>query len=213
MPKVKKKRRTERVPRASVPGERPVCSATSDEGTDGGPSPFKEIRHPKKRAYVAALALTGNRTRAAELTGVERTTPYTRQWKEDEELQEAVRRAKEMAADRIEDELYRRGVEGVEKPTGWYKGKLGGYVKEYDTTAAIFLLKGLRPEKYADHQVTKTTRLNVHVDLKSLPDAVIDKLANGADYQTTVAQWIAELRETGQEVPAGLLDSGEDRSG
>jgi hypothetical protein len=196
-----------------VPEETPVPSPTSNEGADGEPSLFKEIRHPKKRAYVTALALTGNRTRAAELAGVERTTPYTRQWKEDEELQEAVRRAKEMAADRIEDELYRRGVEGVEKPTGWYKGKQGGYVKEYDTTAAIFLLKGLRPEKYADHQVAKTTRLNVNVDLKALPDQVIDKLANGADYYSTVAAWIAELREAGQPVPAGLLDSGEDGSG
>lgn len=148
--------------------------------------------------------------RACELAGIHRTTPYTDQWQGDIQLQEAIEQARAIAADRIEQELYRRGVYGFDKPAGWYKGKAGGVVREYDTTAAIFLLKGLKPDRYADHQVTKTTRLNINVDLKALPDSVIDKLASGADYHATVAQWISELRELGQPVPAGILGPGGD---
>ncbi len=56
--------------------------------------------------------------------------------------------AKECAADLIEAEALRRAVHGTVKPTGWYKGVPGGYIREYSDILAIFLLKGLRPEKY-----------------------------------------------------------------
>ncbi len=53
--------------------------------------------------------------------------------------------AKEEVADLLEAEAWRRAVEGVEKPVGWYKGKPGGYVREYSDTLLIFPLRGLRP--------------------------------------------------------------------
>ena len=68
-------------------------------------SPFAHIRHSKKRAYATALAITGMKGRAAELAGVHKSTPNTKQWREDRELQEALRQAEQMVGDLIEDEL------------------------------------------------------------------------------------------------------------
>jgi hypothetical protein len=58
--------------------------------------------------------------------------------------------AKEMAADRLEEEAWRRAVDGVEEPVGFYRGEPGAYVRRYSDTLLIFLLKGLRPEKYRE---------------------------------------------------------------
>ena len=46
-------------------------------------SPFAEICHPKKRAFLAAYAQTGNKSRAAEMAGIVKQTIYTSQWRED----------------------------------------------------------------------------------------------------------------------------------
>ena len=50
-----------------------------------------------------------------------------------------------MAADILEAEAYRRALEGREKPVGWYKGKPGGYVREYSDVLLMSLLKGASP--------------------------------------------------------------------
>lgn len=36
--------------------------------------------------------------------------------------------------------MYRRAVEGVETPVGWYKGNPGAYVREYSDTRLMFRL-------------------------------------------------------------------------
>jgi hypothetical protein len=58
--------------------------------------------------------------------------------------------AKEMAADRLEEEAWRRAVDGVDEPVGFYRGKPSAWVKRYSDTLLIFLLKALRPEKYRE---------------------------------------------------------------
>jgi len=132
------------------------------------PSPFDHIRHPKKRAYLAALSETGHKGRASELAGIDRTTPYTRQWLEDTEFQECVARAETMAADLMEEEARRRAIDGVDEPVGWYRGRAGGTVRRYSDTLLIFLLKGARPDKYRErfeHSGPGGAPLAVHVYL------------------------------------------------
>lgn len=114
-------------------------------------SAFPEIHHPKKRAFLTALVETGgNITRATELAEIDRSTPYSQPWLEDEEFQEALSRAKLMAADHLEAEAVRRAYEGVKEPVGFYQGAPSAYVQKYSDTLLIFLLKGLKPEKYVD---------------------------------------------------------------
>lgn len=49
----------------------------------------------------------------------------------------------------MEDEAFRRAVNGTEKPV--YQGKeLVGHVREYSDTLMIFMLKARRPEKFKD---------------------------------------------------------------
>ncbi len=119
---------------------------------------YNSVRHQKKRAYLLALSFCGNVTLAAKAAGIDRATVYV--WRNgkagrenshgDEAFRSAEAMAKEMAADRLEEEAWRRAVEGVEEPVGFYKGEPGAYVRRYSDTLLIFLLKGLRPEKYRE---------------------------------------------------------------
>ncbi len=52
-----------------------------------GESPFAEICHAKKRAFLAAYAQCGNKSLAAQMAGIVKQTISTRQWREDPEFQ------------------------------------------------------------------------------------------------------------------------------
>lgn len=120
------------------------------------------IRHVKKRAFLAAYAVTGNIASAAQAAGVHRTTHYD--WLEsDERYAVAFGQAHEVALDLLEQEARRRAVVGVREP--YVHG--GKVVTDsngeplirttYSDTLLIFLLNGGRPDKYRyrgtiDHQ-------------------------------------------------------------
>lgn len=122
------------------------------------------------KAFLSALRETGIVRDACEAAGIHRTTAYAsrnvdpefgREW--DEAIQEA--------ADLLEREAVRRARLGVRKPV-IYQGQLCGAwmdaegnvvpegtpgsrlvplsVTEYSDTLLIFLLKGVRPEKYRE---------------------------------------------------------------
>ena len=143
----------------------------------GSDSPFAEIGHPKKRAFLAAYAQTGNKSRAAAMAGIVKQTLYTRQWREDAEFQKALGLAKEMACAVLEDEATRRAVEGVERYTGWYKGKPGGVVREYSDNLLMFRLKALMPDKYRDRVEVRGSIANI--DYEKLPDHLLARIAAG----------------------------------
>lgn len=104
---------------------------------------------PKKRAAAAAYAEVGTVLHACKAAEIDRATFY-RWLKTDPEFAAAVELAREDAADRLEREVVRRAVEGVEEPlvSG---GKMLGTVTRYSDTLLIFALKGLRPQKYRDN--------------------------------------------------------------
>lgn len=120
----------------------------------GKKKPGRVVQHKKarQRRFVSAFLETANVSRACKIAKIGRQTHYD--WlSSDPEYAVAFREAEEHAADILEEEARRRAVEGVEEPTGWYQGSPGGYVRRYSDTLLIFLLKGARPEKYADRQV------------------------------------------------------------
>jgi hypothetical protein len=153
-------------------------------------SPFSEIQHPRKRAFLTAYAHTGNKRLAAKLAGIDRSAIYQPGWRDDRKFEDALARAELMACDILEAEAYRRAVEGVEKPVGWYKGRPGGYVREYSDVLLIFLLKGIRPEKYRDRMELRGAFANLNLDL--LPDAAIERLAKGEHPLSVLASWAAD---------------------
>src|SRR5277367_3403342 len=93
---------------------------------------FPKISHIKKRAFLAAFSRCGSLGQAAKRAGIDRRSHY--HWlKFDPLYDEAFHQAVREAGDALED-------------------KLNEMVHDGNTTAAIFLLKGLRPEKYKDRQ-------------------------------------------------------------
>ena len=70
-----------------------------------GESPFSEIQHPKKRAFLAAYAETGRKGLAAELAGIDRSAIYQPGWRDDPEFEAALERARMMALDVLEAEV------------------------------------------------------------------------------------------------------------
>jgi hypothetical protein len=127
--------------------KRSVASSTPEE------SLFPEITEPKKLAFLVAFFTCGICTRAAKIAHVEvRNHGF---WlHKDPMYAAAFERAKRLANDRLEDEIYRRGVEGVDKPV-FYQGKKVGTVREYSDLLLIFGTKGAMPEKYRERTETR----------------------------------------------------------
>ena len=94
--------------------------------------------HPKKRAFLIAYSRAGNISQACAAVGIGRRTHYD--WlASDTEYEAGFQLAGEYAADALEAEARRRAFEGSD-------------------LLLIFLLKGLRPERYReryDHRVHK----------------------------------------------------------
>ncbi len=101
----------------------------------------------RKRAFLAAYSQCGSLTHAARAAKINRCTHY--RWLKDQEYSAAFGEAREEAADALEMEARRRAVEGIEEPV-FYKGEVCGTIRKYSDTLLIFLLKGVRPEKYRE---------------------------------------------------------------
>ena len=124
---------------------------------------FDALQHPKKRAYLRALARCGEITRAAKAAGIDRTLPwYWRQ--EDPAFTRLEAEARDVGAEVMVAEAYRRAIEGVEEPV-YYQGQQVDRVRKYSDLLLMFLLKGARPQVYRDTAVNVQHSGTVQVDL------------------------------------------------
>ena len=117
----------------------------------------------KETAFLAALAETCNVTRACKAVGVNRNTAYD--WRDrDPEFAKRWDRARAIGADALEDEAMRRAKEGLLEPV-FHQGRAIGTIRKYSDTLTIFLLKGAKPEKYAERsKVEASGSMTVIVD-------------------------------------------------
>lgn len=130
-----------------VPGDVPASAAV--EAMPNG------IRHPKKRAFLAAYCQVGNVSDAAKLAEINRMSHYN--WlQSDERYAELFQQANEIACDHLEAEARRRAISGVEEPV-FYHGEVCGTIRRYSDTLLIFLLKGARPDKFRDNATIRHT--------------------------------------------------------
>ncbi len=104
----------------------------------------------KRRKFIAKLKQTGNISGSAAAISISRRLAYNireqnpkfaRQWDE----------AVEYAADALEQEARRRAVDGVKQPV-FYKGRRVASVRQYSDGLLTTLLKGNKPEKFADRK-------------------------------------------------------------
>ncbi len=112
--------------------------------------------HLKKRTiFLAALRQVGLVVEAARLTKIERHAPYRWARQGDtfaEQFAEARQEGHEVLADRLERCLTERATEGVAE-TVFYQGKKIGEQRRYSDTAAIVMLKSLRPGRFVEQLV------------------------------------------------------------
>lgn len=123
---------------------------------------FPRITHSKKRAFLTHFADHGSVSTAAELSGINRWTHY--HWlKNDSDYQEAFHDAEKSAVSSLEDEARKRAIGGSD-------------------TLLIFLLKGLRPERFSDrHRVT-------HDFAADTDEELIERARNSERIRKLVAQ-------------------------
>lgn len=134
---------------------------SSDEGLDRWDvTPAVEalpngIRHPKKRAFLAAYARTGNVSEAARIAGVNRMSHYN--WlADDERYADVFAHAHDIAIEYLEAVARQRATEGWLEPV-FHKGEVVGHVRKFSDTLLIFLLKGARPETYRENATIRHT--------------------------------------------------------
>jgi hypothetical protein len=107
----------------------------------------------KKAAMLAAYIEHGTVFHACRATSMSRRTHYD--WlQQDPAYASAFEDAKDAVADRLEQEAARRAKEGWPEPV-FYKGEVCGHVHKFSDLLLIFLLKGLRPEKYRERVDTR----------------------------------------------------------
>jgi hypothetical protein len=134
-------------------GQRRTAKKSTKKPAPGKTRPKRKARTPvlsREERFLAALAETGNVVRACLRERVSRSWLYELRSR-DEAFAKRWDEAAQQGADVLEEEAYRRAMEGTSKPV-FYKGKLvRTRVVEYSDTLLIFLLKGARPEKYRDN--------------------------------------------------------------
>lgn len=161
---------TETGSQAGTPSE-PAQSVSSNSAYVAIPPSPARKRKPRRweRAFLIALAQTGNMTAAARASGLSPKHAWAHAQKFPD-FDEAIQEAKRQAADRLEEEAVRRAVEGCPRKKFTSRGEpiqeevtnpdgtpvlVDGqkvyrqYVeREYSDRLLEFLLTGARPEKY-----------------------------------------------------------------
>ena len=102
----------------------------------------------RKNTFLQAVATLGNIKRAADFTGINSANHYN--WmKSDPAYRAAAEIAFEEASDLLENEAYRRGHDGVDKPI-FYQGVQCGVIREYSDSLLTLLLKARKPHVFGD---------------------------------------------------------------
>lgn len=108
--------------------------------------PPVEFTDERKQRYIDVISKVGLKYIAAEAAGVTQAT-VTGHLREDPEFREAVEHRLQEFHDRMEREMYRRGVQGVLEPV-FYQGRVVGTIRRYDSNLLVRLMEANRPEKF-----------------------------------------------------------------
>ena len=109
------------------------------------------LREKNQRRFLRAFDECGSITNATDTVGLSRQAHYN--WmNHDPKYPEQFERAYASFCDRLEGEASRRAMLGYDEPV-FQGGAQVGTKKRYSDSLLIFLLKGSRPDKYADRSI------------------------------------------------------------
>ncbi len=101
-----------------------------------------------KAEFLEALSHTAIVTVSCEVTGLSRRSIYN--WRAaDANFAAAWEESLEQATERLEEEVRRRAVDGVDEPV-FHQGEICGYRRKFSDLLLMFLLKKRKPE-YRDN--------------------------------------------------------------
>lgn len=125
----------------------------------------------RQAAFLAAYEATFNATVSAQTAGVARVQFY--RWRDDDPVfQEALRRMQERMKDRVEQEIFRRAVLGVERAV-WHKGEVVGREVQYSDRLLLALARRVDPLAWGDRP-----EVVARPEAKQAAEAVRQILAN-----------------------------------
>jgi hypothetical protein len=128
----------------------------------------------QRKKFLEELATTGKIAHSARVAGYKDSSALFKFKRESAEFAAAWADAEEASREIAADELFRRGVEGVDKAV-YYKGEVVGWDKEYDTQALVFWLKGNYRQKFGDSvQVSGVISHSIGVAILPLRAASIE---------------------------------------
>lgn len=113
---------------------------------------------PEQHRAIENFTITGMVKSAADAAGVHRMT-LVRWRKTNPDFALAWEEAREGVVDLLEDEAFRRAVNGIDEPT-FYRGEVVGSVKRYSDTLLGVLLRANAPEKYRENTKLELTGAN-----------------------------------------------------
>jgi len=117
------------------------------------------VARKKRRAFLAALAETGQVATAAHAVGYTDTSFLQKLRRENEDFAEEWDHAVEAATDILVDEAVRRAKDGVHEPQ-YYKGEVVGYTIKHSDALLMFLIRGHRPDTYRENARGGETNIN-----------------------------------------------------
>ncbi|MHA2063680.1 MAG: hypothetical protein ACXABY_04775 [Candidatus Thorarchaeota archaeon] len=124
------------------------------------------ISKKRRRKFLDMLAKTGSVNAARDAVGYASATNLYQFRRENEEFAAEWDVAVNIAADRFEDEVDRRAVEGIDEDI-YFKGEVVGQKKVYSDALLQFRLRGMRPSKYNPQQ--GGSNINVKFGVAVLP--------------------------------------------
>lgn len=133
----------------------------------------------RKKKFLRELARTGNTTTAARLVGASRARAYDLR-KSDKKFARLWKSALVEAADNLEQEAWRRAVEGWDEPV-FHKGEECGIIRKYSDSLLTLLLKHTKRSKYMDRsEVAVNAKVRVgKLRAEDMPDDDLAAIAAG----------------------------------
>jgi len=132
----------------------------------------KDLTPQQITKFLKKLSAThGNVSKACQAAVISRAAVYERK-KNDESFSQAWDDVIEKSVELAEQELYRRSVQGYNKPI-FYKGVLVKTIKEFSDRLLEFYLKSKRPEVYRERvDVNQNLSGNLSLDITLAIDSV-----------------------------------------
>lgn len=138
---------------------------------------YRFVNNNTQNKFLNYYIEVGTISKAAKKAGLSRQAHYN--WLKDDtngKYRQAFEQAEKMAADLLEEEAFRRAVEG-DLQVVYYKGQEVGRRRVYSDQLLSLLLKGKKPQYRENTEINN----NVNVDISDAVGAMRERMKRGGE--------------------------------